>query len=86
MSGPARPPMTPAEAQRGRAEFDILLAHIAGLIRRFEASGGDVAMRDDYLALHRLQARTLIQRQEYAVDEAPGVMPPGTSAPPGELH
>jgi len=23
-------------------------------------------MRDDYLALHRLQARTLIQRQEYA--------------------
>ncbi len=47
------------------AELDALLARIAGLLGRFEVLGQTEAQRDDYLALHELQARVMLQREAH---------------------
>ncbi|GAB3460320.1 hypothetical protein [Azotobacter salinestris] len=46
-------------------ELDTLLAQIATLLQRFEATGCNATLKADYIALHELQARALKQRQEH---------------------
>lgn len=55
-------------------ELDALLADIQNLLNQFEASGCTVTLKEDYIALHALQGRTLMERQRH-IDEAPGTVP-----------
>lgn len=54
--------LTPADHRHLLAELDTLLAQVAELMKRFESTGYHQLMRDDYLALHRMQARALQER------------------------
>jgi hypothetical protein len=67
---------TPAELsatdqQRVIDELDRLLADIAHLLQRFEDYGLQAQLKEDYLALHELQAKALLQRQAHALPTAP---------------
>lgn len=54
--------MDDAEHRQVIAELDALLVRVAGLLQRFETLGQTEMQRADYLALHDLQARILLQR------------------------
>lgn len=58
--------MNTADHQHLINELDTLLAQIATLLQRFEATGCNATLKADYIALHELQARALKQRQEHA--------------------
>ena len=75
---PAAP--SAADWQRVVDAFDRLLADIATLLQRFEAHGLQARLKDDYLALHALQARTLEQRQQQL--EALHLIDPSLPHPP----
>lgn len=55
-------PLDDAEHRQVIAELDVLLVRVAGLLQRFETLGQTETQRADYLALHDLQARILLQR------------------------
>ncbi len=54
-----------ADRQRLLAELDAMLEQVNTLMARFEATGFTIAMRDDYVALHRLQARMFDEREQH---------------------
>ena len=55
------------------AELDVLSSQIAELMQRFEATGFNVAMKDDYVELHTLQNRIMEMRllHSRAIDSPP---------------
>lgn len=91
MNAPPGPPHPAAPCaadwQRVLDAFERLLADIATLLHRFEAHGLQSQLRDDYLALHALQARTLEQRQ-VQLEALRGLDPTPTDSPslPGMRH
>ncbi len=54
--------MNPTDHQRIITELNVLLHQLAKLMQRFEATGFNVTMKDDYVALHGLQHRILEMR------------------------
>lgn len=54
--------MNPTDHQRIITELNVLLRQLAKLMQRFEATGFNVTMKDDYVALHGLQHRILEMR------------------------
>ncbi len=58
--------MNSADYQRVIAELDALSSQTAELIQRFEATGFNVTMKDDYVSLHVLQHRILGMRLDYS--------------------
>lgn len=74
--------LTLADHRHLLAELDTLLAQVAELMARFEATGYDRVMRDDYLALHQMQARAWHERLVHS--EALGL--PAARLDPGPRH
>ena len=54
--------MNPTDHQRIITELNVLLHQLTELMQRFEATGFNVTMKDDYVALHGLQHRILEMR------------------------
>lgn len=65
--------MNTADHQRVIAELDVLLGQVAEMMQRFEATGFNVAMKDDYVELHTLQNRIMEMRllHSRAIDSPP---------------
>lgn len=57
--------MTITEYQRIIAELDAVIGDAKTLMSRFEATGFDETMSDDYLALHELYTRVVEEQRRY---------------------
>lgn len=63
---PAQPSASPADGHRHViAELDELSTQVAATIRRFETTGMTSFMKDDYVALHELEARIVAMRDKH---------------------
>ncbi|WP_349618383.1 hypothetical protein [Azotobacter salinestris] len=78
--------MNAADHQHLIDELDTLLAQIATLLQRFEATGCSATLKADYIALHELQARALKQRQEHACAMAGDPQPAALATRRDGLH
>lgn len=58
--------MNLTDHQRIITELNVLLHQLTELMQRFEATGFNVTMKDDYVALHGLQHRILEMRLEHS--------------------
>lgn len=65
--------MNTADHQRVIAELDVLFGQVTGMMQRFEATGFNMAMKDDYVTLHTLQSRIVEMRlmHSQAIDSPP---------------
>nr|WP_297461205.1 hypothetical protein [uncultured Halomonas sp.] len=54
-----------SEYQRIIAELDAVIRDAKALMTRFEATGFDETMSDDYLALHALYTRAVSEQRHY---------------------
>lgn len=59
--------MTEAEHQRVIDELDEVIRETRALMERFEASGMDEAMADDYAQLHDLHARAVSDQKAHTL-------------------
>nr|WP_297461212.1 hypothetical protein [uncultured Halomonas sp.] len=57
--------MTIAEYRRTINELEAVISDTKTLMARFEATGFDEAMSDDYLALHELYTRIIEEQRRY---------------------
>lgn len=65
-SDPDQPQAPSADGHRRViAELNELAAQVAATIQKFEAAGMTSFMKDDYVALHRLEARIMAMRDEH---------------------
>lgn len=67
--------MNPADHQRVIAELDVLSHQITKLMQRFEDTGFNVSMKDDYVNLHALQNRLIEQRLHHSQAIGGNTMP-----------
>lgn len=58
--------MNSTDHQRVIDELDVLSTQIAELMQRFESTGFNAAMKDDYVELHALQNRLIEQRLHHS--------------------
>jgi hypothetical protein len=75
--------MNPTDRQRVIAELDVLSSQVIELMQRFEATGANATMRDDYVELHALQNRLIEQRRHHSQAIDAVLMPCGI---PNERH
>lgn len=57
--------MNQADYQRIIAELDTVIDDAKALMARFEATGFDETISDDYLALHELYTRMVEEQRRY---------------------
>ncbi len=57
--------MTLADYQRIIAELETVIGDAKTLMTRFEATGFDETLSDDYLALHALYTRMIEEQRRY---------------------